>query len=69
MTMNITDVHTTPVVWSADPWARLRSWLLAIVRPRQSRQDLSDFPDSQLADLNIRRSDIEAIDPRQVRLF
>ena len=68
MTMNLTDIHATPIAVSAVPQPRLLSWLLSILRPARQLQHLNDLPDRQLADLNIRRSEIATFDPWQVRL-
>jgi len=68
MTMNLTDIHATPIAVSAVPQPRFFSWLLSTLLPTGRQQHLNDLPDQQLADLNIRRSEIATFDPWQVRL-
>jgi hypothetical protein len=69
MTMNLTNTHRTPIALLPVRHASLFSWLLAAFRSRPRLRRANDLSDGQLADLNLRRSSVETIDPRQVRLF
>jgi hypothetical protein len=69
MFMDITENRAAPLTNSLVQAKNLLSRLAAaFVPPRRSRP-IANLSDNQLADLNLRRSDVAQIDPRQVSLF
>jgi hypothetical protein len=69
MFMDLSSVDTAPVTHPPVFSRSFLSRLAAVFRLPRRPLPAADLTDRQLADLNLRRTDVAQIDPRQVRLF